>query len=66
MVRKTIRYQLKWPDGKIAHRSITDHTLGEWWGEHQARYPGTYIVPIGPRVSHESALRWERDGGKRA
>jgi hypothetical protein len=65
MARRTTRYQLKWPGGRIAHRGITDRTLEERWGEHQASFPGTYIVPIGPKVSRESALRWERKGGKR-
>lgn len=65
MARRTIRYQLKWPGGRIAHRGVTDRALEERWREHQARYPDTYIVPIGPKVSRESALRWERDGGKR-
>lgn len=65
MVRRTTRYQLKWPGGRIAHRGTTDRTTEERCREHQAKYPGTYILPIGPKVSRESALRWEREGGKR-
>ena len=64
-MRRTIRYQLKWPGDRIAHRGITDRTLAEWWREHQTRYPVTYIVPICPRISREPVLRWERDGEKR-
>ncbi len=65
MVRRTTRYQLKWPGGRIAHRGITDRSVEERCREHQVNYPGTYIVPVGPKVSRESALRWEREGGKR-
>lgn len=61
----TARYHLKWSGGKIAHRGITDRPLEQRWREHQDEYPGTYIVQIGPRLTRDSALKWERDGGKR-
>lgn len=63
--RNSARYQLKWPGGKIAHRGISGRPLEERWREHQIEYLGTYIVQISPRVTLESALRWEREGGKR-
>jgi len=63
--RNTAKYHLKRPGGKIAHRGITERPLEQRWREHQDKYPGTYIMQVGPRVSRESGLRWERDGGKR-
>jgi hypothetical protein len=63
--RDTTRYHLKEPGGRIVHRGITDRHLEEREQEHQAEYPGTTATKIGPKVTRESALRWEREGGKR-
>ncbi len=64
--RVATRYQVKEPGGKIVHRGQTSRTLGERHGEHKKEYgKDASIVKIGPKVSKETALKWERDGGKR-
>ncbi len=64
--RDTTRYQHKEPGGNILHPGITQRTLEEREREHKRNYgENTYSVKIGPKVSKESALKWERDGGKR-
>lgn len=64
--RPTARYQLKGPRGKILHRGITDRELSERRGEHIPKFgDDTAIVQIGLRVSRQTALDWERDGGTR-
>ena len=64
--RDTTRYQLKGPGGKIVKRGQTSRTLGERHGEQKEKYgEDTSIVKIGPKVSKKTALKWERDGGKR-
>ncbi len=64
--RDTIRYQLKGPGGEILHRGQTGRDLEERRREHIPEYgENTRIVKIGPKVSKETALEWERGGGKR-
>jgi len=64
--RDTIRYQLKKPGGEIAHRGITQRTLEERHSELKEEYgEDTSIVQVGPKVTKETALDWERSGGKR-
>ena len=64
--RDTTRYQLKGTGGKILHRGQTGRTLGERHGEHKEKYgEDIHIVKVGPKVSKKTALKWERDGGKR-
>ncbi len=64
--RNTTRYQLKKPGGEIVHRGITDRTLEDRHREHQRDYGNnTRIAKVGPKVSRDSGLRWEREGGKR-
>ena len=50
--------------GKIAHRGVTND-LGRREQEHRQTYGGGWIKQIGPKVTRNSALKWERDGGKR-
>lgn len=59
----TYRYYLK-KGGKIVHRGITND-LNRREAEHQVRYPDSKLEPQGRRVTRESALKWERQGGKR-
>lgn len=62
--RNTYRYHIKCGN-KIVHRGITND-LDRRHGEHQRRYgKDVKIIKIGPRVTRQSALRWERLGGKR-
>ena len=61
--RDTYRYHFI-KDGKVVHRGITDD-LQRREREHQAKYGGGWIKQIGPKVSNDSALEWERGGGKR-
>ncbi len=64
--RGTTRYQLKKSGGKVVHRGQTGRTLGERHGEHKEQFgKDTSIVKVGPKVSKKTALKWERDGGKR-
>lgn len=62
--RDTYKYQLK-KGGKIVHRGITND-LNRREAEHQERFPGTKLTQEGRRVTRESALKWERRGGKRS
>ena len=64
--RNTTRYHLKKPGGRIVHRGITKRSLEERHAELKQEYgDDTTIVPIGPRVTWESGLDWENEGGKR-
>lgn len=49
---------------KIVHRGVTND-LDRRESEHRQTYGDGKIKPIGPRVTRESALEWERNGGKR-
>jgi len=61
--RDTYRYHFI-KDGKIVHRGITDD-LDRREQEHQQQYRRGWIKKIGPIVTRETALEWERKGGKR-
>ena len=61
--RDTYRYHYI-VDRKIVHRGITNN-LGRREQEHHQNYGDGSIKQIGPRVTRDSALRWEQDGGKR-
>lgn len=64
--RDTTRYQLKGPGGKILKPGITGRTLEERRQEQVPKYgEDIKIVKIGPKVTKETALKWERNGGKR-
>ena len=62
-MRDTYKYHLK--DGKrIVHRGITND-LNRREREHQVEYPGMQISQVGRRTTRETALDWERNGGRR-
>ena len=61
--RNTYRYHFK-VGNEIVHRGITNN-LERRETEHQEKWPRGHIVQIGPAVTRDSALRWEREGGKR-
>ena len=62
--RDTSRYHIT-RGNKILHRGITND-LDRRHTEHKRRYgQDVKIKKIGPKVSRDSALRWERDGGRR-
>lgn len=62
-IRDTHRYHFI-QGGKIVHRGITND-LDRREAEHQSTFGGGWIKQIGPAVTRNSALKWERDGGKR-
>lgn len=62
--RDTYRYHIK-RGNKILHRGITND-LERRHSEHKQNYGSDVkITQVGPRLSRESALRWEHEGGKR-
>jgi len=61
--RDTYRYHFI-KGGKIVHRGETDD-LDRREAELRVKYGGGHIVQIGPKVTKETALKWERNGGKR-
>ena len=62
--RDTYKYHLK-KGGKIVHRGITND-LNRREAEHQEQFPGAKLHQVKRRVTRESALKWERQGGKRS
>ena len=62
--KTTFKFHLK-IGGRIIYRGITNDLERRQRG-FQARYPGARIVQVGRRTTREAALRWEREGGKRA
>jgi predicted GIY-YIG superfamily endonuclease len=61
--RNWFRYHIIWRR-KVVHRGIT-RDLARREVEHRQHWRGGRIRRIGPAVTHESALRWEEEGGKR-
>ena len=61
--RDTYKYHLK-TGKKVVHRGVTNDLVRRE-NEHQAEFPNTQIKQVGRRVTRESGLKWERDGGKR-
>lgn len=59
--RDTHKYRL-WHKGKVVHKGITND-LERRENEHQDKWPGSRIEPIGPKVTRRAALDWERDQG---
>jgi predicted GIY-YIG superfamily endonuclease len=62
-MRDTYKYHLK-TGRRVIYRGITNN-LSRREQEHQTEYPGSKIKQIGRRTTHEAALEWERNGGKR-
>lgn len=63
-MRDTSKYHIK-RGNQILHRGITND-LDRRHGEHKRRYGSDVkIVKVGRQVSRDSALQWERQGGKR-
>ena len=60
--RDTYRYHLK-EGNKIIHTGITED-LARREAEHQQERPNSHIVQQGPRVTHESGLKWEAEQRK--
>ena len=60
--RDTYRYHFK-VGNKIVHRGITNE-LDRRAREHQQNWPQGSIKQIGTKVTRQTALKWERDGGK--
>ena len=62
--KTTYKYHLK-QGAKVAHRGISAD-LDRRESEHQKQYPGAELKQVGRRTTRDAALRWEREGGKRA
>ena len=62
--KTTYKYHVK-KGSKVVHRGITND-LDRRESEHQKQYPGAQVKQVGRRTTREAALRWEREGGKRA
>ena len=62
--RDTYKYHLM-QGHKVVHRGIT-YDLNRREAEHQKDHPGSTIKQVGRRTDRDSALAWERRGGKRA
>ena len=61
--RDTYRYFFK-VGNEIVHRGITNG-LDRRETEHQQRWPNGHIEQIGPAVTRDGGLEWERRGGPR-
>lgn len=62
--RDTYKYHIK-QGNKILHRGITND-LDRRYSEHKQIYGNDInIVQIGNRVTRDSALQWEQDGGRK-
>jgi len=56
--RTHFRYHQKNKDGKILHSGITKNPE-QRDQQHQTRWPGSHLSVQGPRVTEESARKWE-------
>jgi len=61
--KDTYKYQLK-EGRKAVYRGVT-YDLARRGVEHRKDFPNATIKPVGRRTTRESALKWERNGGKR-
>lgn len=61
--KDTYKYHLK-RGNTVVHRGITND-LDRRENEHQQEHPGAEIKQVGRRTDRDSALKWERQGGKR-
>ena len=60
--KDTYRYHLK-VGRTIVYRGVTND-LKRREAEHNIRWPGAELKSIGGKTTRETALKWERDGGK--
>ncbi len=60
--RDTYKYHFK-VGNRIVHRGITND-LDRREHEHQDKWPKGHIEQVGNVVTRDSALKWEREGGK--
>lgn len=60
--RKFIRYQVR-NKRKIVHGGITERPLEERLAEHRLKWPKCTIKQVGPKVTEETAQKWEKDKG---
>lgn len=61
--RDTYKYHLK-EGKKVVYRGITSD-LERREAQHQEEHPGSRIHQVGRKATRDSALEWEREGGKR-
>lgn len=60
--RNFTRYQVR-VDRKIVHGGITQRPLEERYAEHLRTWPKATVTKVGPKVTEETARKWERDKG---
>ena len=60
--RNFIRYQVR-NKRKIVHGGITERPLEERLAEHQQKWLKATIKQVGPKVTEETARKWEKDKG---
>ena len=61
---RNIRRYHYWWRGKVVHRGVTKD-LEKREQDHKQKWPGGHIQQIGPSVTKDTSLKWEREGGKR-
>ena len=60
--RSHARYQVR-VKGKIVHGGITERSVEERLAEHRQKWPNATIKQVGPRVTEDTARKWEEDKG---
>lgn len=60
--RDFTRYVVK-VERKIVHGGITERPLEEREAEHQIKWPKSHIKKVGPKVTEETARKWEDEHG---
>lgn len=60
--RKFTRYQVR-VNRKIVHGGITERPLEERLAEHQQKWPKATIKQVGPKVTEQTARKWEQEKG---
>ncbi len=60
--RNFTRYQVR-EKRRIVHGGITSRTLEERLAEHREEWPDATISKVGPKVTEETARKWEKEKG---
>ena len=60
--RDFTRYDVK-VQRKNVHGGITERPLEERAAEHEKKWPGCNVKKVGPKVTEETARKWEKDHG---
>ena len=60
--RNYTRYEVRVGREKV-HGGITKRPLKERTQEHKQTWPGAKVTKVGPKVTAESARKWEKEKG---